>query len=237
MKKFKDTLTVKLRDLHTPAMRSFTSLAVVFYMNQYFKFKNLLEIGFYQGLTFGCLLESAEDGATLTAIDTRFRMEIYDKFYKDSEYTKNKQINLVQMSDSEFEPIGVYDFVNVDSGPDRKTPLMKILDHVNEQSIIMFDNYDFIQFKHQLDEFISKSKSHNFVPFLLDGGAMYFRHKNSDHADFLDNFLENIFWEWCSTDSIDYLGHRVKQILPKDLKDSLNDMPEVFRELLNHMDV
>lgn len=228
MKKFHQTImSTILNDYES--MRSNLSLITVFHLIQYFKCKNILELGFYQGQTFGLMIEAASKGSTLTAVDIVYDLNLYNRYYADNPVTKNKIINLITSQSLEFKSTEKFDFINVDTGMEenevlelRYLDLVKSTEMVSDNGILMLDNYKHVD--SVIDKFLLLN--HDFVPFLKDNQAIYFHHCSHDASDFLDNIIETLYPPQIITaHNVEYKGHVVKELCTKPLDiESMNDM-------------
>ena len=210
--------------------RQLISQTVIYYLIKYFKLKNILELGFYEGQTFGLMLEATEPGASLTAIDIHYRMDLYNQYYKDSIYTKDKQIELLEMSSHDFVPVKKYDFINVDGDHTYSgccDDLEMAVTAIDQNGILMLDNYSSPQIDMAVINFLDKE--HDFVPFLIDHQAVFFHHASHDAQDFLDVEL-NKFSHICALDNIGYKDFEIKSVLPKSEVNvkCFMSQPEIF---------
>lgn len=216
MKKFGETIMVDALDYYD-TMRTNISLMTVFYIIQYFKPKNILEMGFYEGQTFGIMLEAADANCELTALDLEFRMELYDRYYKNSKPTLDKKINLITTNSNNFCPAGQFDFINVDTGtPEeldtvRATDFKNAMNWLSKDGILMLDNYEECE-KIFLSS-ILQEENLRIVPFLKDDQAMYFHHVDHDANHFLDSFIPEIFPnEFISRCNVNFYNHLITDI-------------------------
>ena len=210
---FRNTQIFKNMSLYSStSVRVNFELLLIFNIIKYFKFNEILEIGFYQGKTFGALLEAVDKGS-LTAIDITFDLSLYDKIYKDSEHTKNKEITFLNMSSLEFESDKKYDFINVDgdhSMPVVLQDLIKSVNLVDPLGILMIDDYQIPDINFAIDQLLALHP--NFVPFLMDEQAVFFHYISHNAAEFLDTELVKIFGTFCDVHDVEYKGHQVKKI-------------------------
>jgi hypothetical protein len=208
--KFYHTQLAKLLeiDVYDP-MRSNTSLLVVFYLIQLLRPKNILEIGFYEGQTMAAMIEASRSGTNLTALDIRFKRDIYDQYYHDGPYTDNKNINLVQIRSCDFTPAEKYDFINVDASWDRSDDIQRAVNWLTDDGVIMLDNYNQID---NLDQIVESMKENNIQPFLLDDQALYFHNMEHDLSELMDIHINGIFSPHYDTSNIEYYGNTVKQV-------------------------
>jgi len=181
---------------------------------KYFNFNEILEIGFKKGQTFGVLIEATTPGASLTAVDVEYDMSLYDKFYKDSEHIKNKQIKFLKMSSADFiDTDKKYDFINVDGDHTMPIVLVDLINStklIKNTGIIMFDDYTLPDVDFAIDELLKLNT--DFVPFLIDEQAVYFHHVSHDASNFLDFELKEIFETFCDISYISYKNFHVSKI-------------------------
>jgi hypothetical protein len=223
-KKFHQTQISKIYPLfEKPTMRNPDGLIMVFSIIQYFKYRNILEMGFYQGLTFSTMIEATGPGAKLTAIDIDFKRELFDQYYLNSEFVTDQQINLLNISTHDFVPKETYDFINVDCGTQREFDIITATQCIDPTGIIMLDDYK--KLDHVVDALLDLNTG--FVPFLADSKALYFHHESHNAADFLDNVIENMFVSFCHTDNKIYKEHVVKTVEPRPV--DITQLDSVFR--------
>lgn len=210
--RFRDTEILKNFSLYE-TMRVNFEILLIFSLSKYFNFKEILEIGFRQGMTFGALLEAINQGS-LTAIDLDFDMSLYDKFYKDSVYVKNNNVNLLKMSSLDFNDVDrKYDFINVDG--DHTMPvvykdLLKSVKLIKHSGILMIDDYYLTDIDFAINKLLETNSG--FVPFLMDEQAVFFHHVSHDASHYLDVELKEIFSMFCDVSDIEYKSHQVKKI-------------------------
>jgi hypothetical protein len=226
LKKFHQTQMAGIRGEYD-TMRNNLSLVTVFYLFEYFKFKHILEIGFYEGQTFGLMLESTEKNSSLTAIDIDFKYDLFNKYYADSQYTKDKIIKLLNIDIRNFVPEKNYDFINIDVADGAEARKLRVktacflVNYMEKNGVIMWDNFK--NYSDDIDVFLKMN--HNFVPFLNDDQALYFHHREHDASHFLDTVITNSLYDIASTNNVDYKGFLVKQIetirVPLDQEQSL----------------
>lgn len=222
-KKFHETQISKIFSLYTP-MRSYPSAIMVFLLIQHFGLNKILEMGFHEGLTFAVMLEAAAPGAELTSFDIDLKLDLYNKYYRDSSYVLDKKIQLTQVAAEDFIPSPLYDFINVDVdttvsndesrfGSGRARALINASKYIRQQGIIMLDDYQ--GQGSAVDEFLATDC--DFVPFLVDDKAMYFHHVSHDANEFLDSVVEDAFVSFCNTSNFEYKDYLVKQVVPRPL--------------------
>ena len=225
MKKFHQTIMSNLLHEYLGA-RGNLSLICVLYIIQFFKCKDILEMGYWQGKTFGIMLEATQPHSSLTTVDIKFQMDLYNRHYANSSVVKDKKINFVTMSSLDFVSDTKFDFILVDVNlkmatcsygehryVDENDIHTRYLDMIHastllsDQGILMVDGYR--KFTKAIEDFLECN--HQLVPFLIDNEALYFHNINHNATEFLDVFLEqSLPPEFVSKHNIDYLGHTVK---------------------------
>jgi hypothetical protein len=207
MLNFSDTKIFKNLNEYDP-MRVNVGLLLVFKLAQHFKFFDILEIGFHQGLTFATLLEANAVGS-LTAVDKRLGLLLYEKFYKNTPTVENKEIQLLHTTSMDFNANGKkYDFINVDAGhsmPGVLNDLIKATELINRSGIIMIDDYEWTDVDYAIDELLKMNTG--FVPFLMDNQAVFFHHKSHDAVEFLDVVCKNTFESFCYIEHTEYKNY------------------------------
>jgi len=219
-KEFHNTQISQLWNLYSQDMiRSPISSTLIFRTINYFNFKNILEIGFFEGYTFGIMLESCMPGSSLTTLDIDFKMNLYNLYYKDTAHTKDKNIRFINSKSNDHENFlfgneKPYDCILVDANADYDGYLHDLLSSVNsisENGIIIADHYKLSnEVDMAIDDFLKLD--HNFVPFMCDGQALFFHHKYHNCATFLDEFVTNTFQPMCTTFNLPFKNCIVKHI-------------------------
>lgn len=208
--------------------RSLTSMVLVYNIIEYFKFRNILELGFCFGQTFGVMLQATSAGSHLTAVDIAFNTELYDKFFKDSIYTQNKTIEFLNIDTKDFIASREYDFINVDANlPNRFNDMIMAVKCLSPNGILMVDNYAKPEVDPGIDKFLKLD--HGLVPFLIDEQAIYFCKNTLDVSYFLDSVLEEQMSTVASLYNIDYKNYFIKSVYPVGISPwALESNPEVY---------
>ena len=209
---FYQTHIFKNLSLYNRGMRNNSELLVLFYLIKFFKFKNILEIGFFEGKTFGVMIESSTENSNLTAIDIMLNKKIYDLLYDNSSILGNRQVNLVETNSLDFLPDRKYDFINIDTShnyPETLNEIKYYLRHVSESGILMLDDYMWPGVDKSIGEFMYENSE--WVPFLMGEQAVFFHHVSHNASEFLDQTL-NVLSPFCSLNNVDYKSHIVKKV-------------------------
>jgi hypothetical protein len=195
-------------------MRVNFELLLIFKLIKHFKLNKILEIGFWQGKSFGTMIEATNAVGDLTAVDIVMDQTLYNKIYHGNPIISNKTINLLTMSSADFVDLPAsYDFINIDG--DHTMP--QVLDDIimaskliKQNGIIMIDDYILPDVDLAIDKFLKLNT--DFVPFLIDQQAVFFHHISHNAVDFLDIELENIFSSFALLNNVTYKSCIVKKI-------------------------
>jgi hypothetical protein len=147
--------------------------------------KNILEIGYYEGLTFGVLYESSVADTKLTSCDITYNHDIFRKFYN----TK-KCCTFHQCKSSELTLDQQYDFILIDGDHTYETVIeeLSMLDTwATSDCIIMIDDHNLPGVKQALAEFILVA---NFSPVLIGPQQVFLVRKGNDSFYNLINQLK-----------------------------------------------
>jgi len=191
--KFSDTVAYgKSHHFRGSVTRNPLDQIVLFKLINQYKFKKLLEIGYFEGLTFSILYEASHHDAKLTACDITFDHDVLSKILK---FTKT--VNFRSGGSEELRLSGSYDFINIDgehsyTAVQRETALIQ--NHFDNLGILMIDDYQYPGVHQALVEFTDSS---DFVPFLL-GPQQMFLQKQSRDIDWLINDTKG-FCSWENT--------------------------------------
>lgn len=212
--KFYETQFIRIfNESYKNSMRVNIDSVLVYYLIKFFKFSNILEIGFYQGETFAVMIEATEKSSNLTAIDINLQLDIYNKYYNNSIFTQNKDINLIEIDSEKFTNKEKYDFINIDGNHTEAYAFNDIingLSMIQPNGIIMIDDYKLNDVNSAIDKLLKTNTK--FVPFLISEQTSFWHHVNHDAVEFLDNILEELLAPFCSLYNTNYKSHAVKEI-------------------------
>lgn len=155
--------------------RNFLDLLLIQKLISLSKVKNILEIGYHKGLTFGVLYESSGADTKLTSCDITYDRDIFRKFYnieKSCTFHKCKSIELTLDH--------LYDFILIDGDHTYETVIkeLSMLDTwATSDCIILIDDYALPGVKKALAEFISVA---NFKPVLIGPQQIFLVRKGND---------------------------------------------------------
>lgn len=151
------------------------------------QFQNLLEIGYYQGLTFSILYEASAIDANLVACDITFEHDQLSKFVKF-----DKHVNFQKCSSTELLIDRLFDFVNID-GEHSYTAVSKelafIVPWVSPQGMIMIDDYHYPEIQLALQEFLLMNSE---FKIFLQGPQQLFISRTDNDLDWLVTYTDKI---------------------------------------------
>jgi len=216
MNKFNQTEIFKSLDNFFP-MRTNVDLLLIYYLFKEFKFNNILELGFYEGLTFSVMHEASNNSTKLTAIDINLSRDLFTSMYS---VKNNKRIRLILSDIKDFESNEIYDFINVDGNHFKHVyyDIDKLSAMLHSNGILMIDDYTMGPVDNAIDEFLSKQN--DIVPFLVTEQAIFCHHKSHSADNFLDNEMEMLLGMFNTLYNTEYKGHLVKKV---------NSMPAITK--------
>ena len=158
---------------------------------EYFQPKSILEIGFFEGLTFGLMFESTDNDAKYVCIDKDFSNKWhFDDLFQ--EHPKYSSIEFLKIDSRDLKLTQNYDLVHIDGNHSYdyvKNDLEKVLPFLHKDSILIMDDLtnEHPDVTKIVDEYLLGQ--YDFVPFLSSSREMFFHHMSHKADDFLDNFL------------------------------------------------
>lgn len=192
-------------------MRVNIDLAIIHYMIKFFRPQTILEIGVYEGLTFGLMFEAAPPQCSLTGIDI---LPNAGKLFREHYGTSSdKNVKIIKISSDDFESDIGYDFINVDGDhdmPRQYTDIAKSATMLNPCGILMVDDIDMPGVIEALDKFLTQQSE--IVPFLMTTQTMFFHRPQYHNAgEFLDA-LSSKFTDFCNFEIHNYKSHRIPRL-------------------------
>jgi hypothetical protein len=192
-------------------MRVNVDLLALYYLIAYFKCNKILEIGFYEGLSFGSMIEAAPHGSRLTAIDVNFRNKLFNKYYSND--SLHKILSLITTNSKDFVSDQTYDFILIDgdhSYPQAFNDIIKVIPMLEKTGILMIDDYAWPGVDQSINEMMMRNTG--LVPFMIGEQTSWWHYQNHDASDFLDNVIDSAFSSFCTLPNVDYKSHTVKKI-------------------------
>jgi len=199
---------------------------------EYFKPKTVLEIGFYEGLTFGLMFESTDADTKYVCVDINFsrKESNFDLIFKDD--PKYDSITFIETDSKNLELTQLFDLVHIDGTHTYeyvKNDLLKVLPLLHKNSILIMD--DVTEHHPDVNQVIKTFLlgQHDFVPFLSADREMFFHHVSHSADDFLDNFIVKN-----STDIMTFFNYQYEglTVLRGHVANFFNDNPSIFIDQL-----
>ena len=194
MKLYQSQILANLDDFRvadTPdgLMRERIDMFLLWKTVEYFRPKNLLEIGFFAGQSAGIITEAAGSDSILTSVDIDFSLRhIFEKIFL------NHNINFIEIDSMQLELDSnkKYDFISIDGNHDYNYVLndfVKCLPCMHKNTILYMDDYRLPGVEQVIcEELLGK---HDFVPFMVGDQAMFFHHIGHSADEFLDEWIQN----------------------------------------------
>lgn len=167
------------------SMRSTLDAIIYWKFLNYYKFKNFLEIGVYQGLTTGLFFES-NSNALVDAVDPIDNLSLFREIYADFV----PQLNFINKNSQEVKYSKSYDFILVDGDHSYEyvlADIQNIMQVADINTIIGFDDYKMSGVHSALHDF--RKLYPDWVPFLEAEQTQFWHHRSDSRADFLDSLL------------------------------------------------
>lgn len=250
MNKFKDSLFWtnykkfdKLKEMHQvmedmkgleTSMRSPADAVIYWRLFQEYQFKDLLEIGTYQGMTAGLMLEASDNVSSYTGIDIELRLEIFNKVWKD--YLD--VVTLIQHSslNFNFDRSKKYDFILVDgdhSYHGAVTDLMNAKDLLSMDGVLAIDDYRYPGVQQAIEELRATS---GLAPFMRSDQTEFWHYPSFNRSSFLDKLfndpIHNFIFVYNEYDR-EADGEIMRLMCPK----ALNQHVDFFDEVINRYDI
>lgn len=190
-------------------------------INEY-KPKRILEVGVFQGLTSGLLLE-ASNTASLLGIDPALKLNVFDKVYPNS--IKNRGMFLEKkIQDVVLE--GEFDFILIDGDHEFESAyadLLQCIPYLSKDGILAIDDYS----GQGVNKAILKmtAKKFGLVPFLQLEQTEFWHYPNIDRSTFLDGLLSDSLSRIIIFYNIERLGYTV---LKAKTVEALTDNIDLF---------
>jgi hypothetical protein len=211
--------------------------AVIYWkLLKYFQFNQAIEIGTYQGLTSGLILES-NPNCKLIGVDPLDLLDIFRKNYpeyQDRFTFLNIKSQDLELTNQEF------DFVLVDSRWEYesiRTDIEILLPRLKKSGVIAFSMYkrentsaDVLRALKELP-----NQSNEWVPFLRTPQTEFWHHPSCDRGDFLDSLFTDPISKFILIDNqVDEFGNTV--CVAKSIR-MFTDYPAYFDLALKHYNI
>lgn len=192
MSKFIDTLFWKNykkfdKVVGNSSMRSTVDALIYWELFKEYNFANILEIGVYQGMTAGLMLETSKQIESYIGIDIKLQLDLFNNIWAD--HLVNTKF--YEQSSQTFEYTNTYDFILVDgdhSYDGTLTDLIKTSTLLSRNGVLAIDDYSMPGVAVAISEF---KKHTELVPFLQAEQTEFWHHPGIDRSKFLDGLLIN----------------------------------------------
>ena len=166
-------------------MRYLNDMYILYKTCEYFQPKNILEIGFFMGQSFGLMCEACPN-SNLTAVDINFNTSAFDACIQNQ-----SKITLIKQDSKNINfPSESFDFVMVDGDHSYEyasNDIRKAFACITQTGILAVDDF-FVEgvYNAICNEIISKT---DWEPFLWSDNVLYFHHPSHNAGEFLDTDL------------------------------------------------
>lgn len=213
-------------------MRSTVDALIYWELFKEYNFSNILEIGVYQGLTAGLMLETSSRIESYTGIDIHLKLDLFNDIW--GKYSANAKF--YEQPSQIFEHSKIYDFILVDgdhSFNGALTDLIKTSKLLSHNGVLAIDDYKLPEVAMAINEF----KNHTeLIPFLQSEQTEFWHHPSVDRSDFLNNLLVNKINNFIFLYNIDSTPHNTQILKAKTLSIFTNEF-NFFDQALNFYDI
>lgn len=167
------------------SMRSTVDAVLLWKLFQEFKFNRCLEIGVYQGLTSGLILESNATN-TLIGIDPILQLNLFNLNYSSAITNRAK---FISANSQELEINDTFDFILIDGDHTANVAycdLIKYIPMLDKNGVLAIDDYALPGVKKAINMLKTE-----LVPFLQCEQTEYWHYPCVDRSDFLDGLLSD----------------------------------------------
>lgn len=199
---------------------------------EYFKPKSILEIGFFEGLSFGLLFEASGRDTNYVCVDCDFSHKEKHFDFLFNSHPKYNSIKFIESDSQKLNLTQTFDLIHIDGNHEYKyvkNDVLKCLPLLHENSILIMDDVT----EHcpdvttVIDQYLLGQ--HGFVPFLSTDREMFFHHVSHSADDFLDNFISKDATDIMTFFNYDYKGF---VILKGHIANFFNDNVPIFIDQL-----
>lgn len=189
-------------------MRSTVDGYVYYKFIEKFKFKNFLEIGFYEGQTAGLLLELSSADSQIDCVDptpkTKLFVQIYNEF--------NDKFSLHTMKSVDFIFNKQYDFIIIDGSKEIENVTADInnaIASLSSTGVLIVNEYYLESVQEALTNTLFIS---DLLPILQTNQSFFFSHPRNNRSEFLDFELTKDANNFIRFYNIDINGHMVLRV-------------------------
>lgn len=184
------------------SMRSTVDAYLYFTILKKYQYKNILEIGFFEGQTCGLLLESGD--AHITCVDPYPKTKLFDQLYKDLQHRVD--LHHIKSQDFDFKQ---YDLIIVDGAHTFESvgqDIQRSIKALDPLGMLLVNGYQAPDVMRAITEFLLPAQ---MVPFLKSDQTLFFHWPGVDRGDFLDFELPRLANNFIRFENIESLGYTV----------------------------
>jgi hypothetical protein len=184
------------------SMRYTVDAYLYFTILKKYQYKNILEIGFFEGQTCGLLLESGD--AHITCVDPEPKIKLFDQLYKDLQH--RVELHRIKSQDFDFKQ---YDLIIVDGDKTFESVSQDIQNSIkvlDPTGMLLINEYQKPDVVRAITESVLPA---NMVPFLKSDQTLFFHWPSIDRGDFLDFELPNLANNFIRFENTESWGHTV----------------------------
>ena len=190
--------------INDSSMRCTVDAYVYFKILKKYDYKDILEIGFFEGQTAGLMAEITGDDAIITCLDPNPRCELFDSIYADLQH----KVKLHQTISQDYK-FSNYDFIIIDG--EKKFDFVSVdiqnsIRSIRDGGMILINEF-------QIDDVHNAIEKHmlpqGFVPFLETNQTLFFHRIDVDRVDLLDYELPELANNFIRFQNKDKWGHTV----------------------------
>ena len=199
---------------------------------EYFKPKSILEIGFFEGLSFGIFFEATDQDTEYVCvdIDLSIKSDYFNAIFKD--HPKYNSIKFIETDSQNLNLSQQFDLIHIDGNHSYeyvKNDIVKSLPVLPKNSILIID--DMTEHCPDVERVVEEYLlgQHGFVPFLSADREMFFHHAEHSAEDFVDNFISKN-----TTDIMTFFNYNYKGfvVLKGHVPNFFNDNVSIFADQL-----
>jgi predicted O-methyltransferase YrrM len=164
------------------SMRCTTDAIIYWKLFCHFNFRKILEIGVYQGLTSGLMLESSD--ATLVGVDPKLRLDVFNSVF--DEY--HNRTTFINNTSQDFETTESFDFILIDGDHNVDVAchdLMKFAPLLTKSGVLAVDDYDVVM----VPKTILKLRKLGLVPLIQAQQTEFWHYPDQNRENFLNGLL------------------------------------------------
>lgn len=189
--KFQDTRFWKNYSLYSKqieqrSMRCSVDAVIYWKLLTYFQFNQILEVGVFEGLTTGLILESNFD-CKIIGIDPTNQHSLLYKIYPEA---KDQFTFIKSLSQDVTLKEQAFDFILIDGDHDyqpAKSDVENFLPRLKKSGVLAIDDYQFPGVAQVLKELHNQKT--DWVPFLRSEQTEFWHHRSCERSEFLDSLL------------------------------------------------